>query len=217
MRPHRITPIHPDAHVFFNFNAFSEALPDSERYGGFINFDHKICGDQLVVYGDFFYQNVKTGYDLAATATGNFQTPGNITLAIPPHAPGPTLGGPSYEETGVPLGAYNPFNPFQQIISGGTRARLIEFGNRIIDNETNAFFSTLGLKGDKLFDGSWGYDASFRYSQVQNISTIHIPVRLAIQPHSECSRSHLRSHVLAIHRHNHSLQSVWRLSGADSI
>ncbi len=162
----------PGRSVFFNFNRFSEALPDSERYGGFINFDHKICGDQLVVYGDFFYQNVKTGYDLAPTATGNFQTPGNITLAIPPHAPGPTLDGPSYEETGVPMGAYNPFNPFQQIISGGTRARLIEFGNRIIDNETNAFFSTLGLKGDKLFDGSWGYDASFRYSQVQNISTI---------------------------------------------
>ena len=144
----------------------SEALPDSERYGGFVNSDHKICGDQLVLYGDFFYQNVKTSYDLAPTATGDFQTPGNITLAIPPHAPGPTLGGPTYEETGVPLGAFNPFNPFQQIISGGTRARLIEFGNRIIDNETDAFFSTLGLKGDKLFDGNWGYDASFRYSQI---------------------------------------------------
>ncbi|PYK98342.1 MAG: hypothetical protein DME32_14390, partial [Verrucomicrobia bacterium] len=157
--------------VFFNFNRYAEALPDSERYGGFVNFDHKICGDEVVVYGDFFYQDVKTSYDLAPTATGNFQTPGNITLAIPPHAPGPTLGGPSYEETGVPLGAFNPFNPFQQIISGGTRARLIEFGDRVIDNETNAFFSSLGLKGDKLFNGTWGYDASFHYSQVQNIST----------------------------------------------
>jgi len=157
--------------VFFNYNRYSEALPDSERYGAFVNFDHKICGDQLLVYGDVFYQNVKTSYDLAPTATGNFQTPGNITLAIPPHAPGPTLGGPTPEETGVPTGAFNPFNPFQQIISGGTRARLIEFGNRVIDNQTDAFFSTLGLKGDKLFDGSWGYDASFRYSQVQNIST----------------------------------------------
>jgi iron complex outermembrane recepter protein len=157
--------------VFFNFNAYSEALPDSDRWGGFVNFDHKICGDQLLVYGDFFYQDVKTSYDLAPSATGSFQTPGFITLAIPPHAPGPTLAGPSYEETGVPMGAFNPFNPFQQIISGGTRARLIEFGNRVIDNETNAFFSTLGLKGDKLFNGTWGYDASFRYSQVQNIST----------------------------------------------
>lgn len=161
----------PRRSVFFNFNAYSEALPDSERYGGFVNFDHKVCGDQLLVYGDFSYQDVKTSYDLAPSASGNFQTPGNVTLAIPPHAPGPTLDGPSYEETGVPMGAFNPFNPFQQIISGGTRARLIEFGNRVIDNETNAFFSTLGLKGDKLFNGNWGYDASFRYSQIQNIST----------------------------------------------
>ena len=104
--------------------------------------------------------------------------------------------------------AFNPFNPFQQIISGGTRARLIEFGNRVIDNETDAFFSTLGLKGDKLFDGNWGYDASFRYSQYKTFLAAH-PVSLALQPHPECSRSNLRSHVLAVHRHDHSLQSVW--------
>ena len=64
--------------------------------------------------------------------------PGFTTLAIPPRAPGATLGGPSYEETGVPVGAYNPFNPFQQIISGGTRARLSEFGNRVFTRETDA-------------------------------------------------------------------------------
>ena len=118
-----------------------------------------------------FYQNVQTSYELAPTATGPFQTPGNTTLAIPPHAPGPTLGGPTYEDTGVPLGAFNPFNPFQQIISGRTLARLIEFGNRISDNETDAYFSTLGLKGDKLFDGNWGYDAGFRYSETKNTSS----------------------------------------------
>jgi iron complex outermembrane recepter protein len=161
----------PRPSVFFNFNAFSEALPDSERYGSYVNVDHKICGDQLVLYADMFYQNVKTHYDLAPTASGPFQTPGNITLAIPPHAPGPTLGGPTYEDTNVPMGAFNPFNPFQQIISGLTMARLIEFGNRLFDYETNAFFSTLGLKGDKLFDGNWGYDAAFRYSQIKNTST----------------------------------------------
>jgi iron complex outermembrane recepter protein len=161
--------------VHFNFNAFSEALPDSERWGGFVNFDHKICGDQLLVYGDFFYQDVKTSYDLAPTATGNFETPGNVTLAIPPDTPiapgSEPPNTPTHAETGVPADAFNPFNPFHQIISGGTRARTIEFGNRVIDNETNAFFSTLGLKGDKLLNGTWGYDASFRYSQVQNIST----------------------------------------------
>jgi iron complex outermembrane receptor protein len=161
----------PRRSVFFNYNAYSEALPDSERYGGFWNAIHKICGDQLVLYADVFYQNVKTNYELAPTATGNFQTPGNITLAIPPHAPGATLDGPSYGDTGVPIGAFNPFNPFQQIISGGTRARLIEFGNRLVNNQTNAFFSTLGLKGDKLFNGNWGYDAAFRYSEISNTST----------------------------------------------
>ena len=161
----------PRKSVVFNYNRYSSALPDSERWGGFVNFDHKICGDQLLVYGDFFYQDVKTHYVLAPTATGPFQTPGLITLAIPPHAPGATPGGPTPEQTGVPVGAFNPFNPFQQIISGDTRARLTEFGNRPIDNETNAFFSTLGLKGDKLFNGTWGYDASFHYSQVQNTFT----------------------------------------------
>jgi hypothetical protein len=68
------------------------------------------------------------------------------------------------------MGAFNPFNPFQQIISGSTLARLFEFGNRLINNQTEAYFSTLGLKGDKLFDGNWGYDAGFRYSETKNAS-----------------------------------------------
>ena len=144
------------------------ALPESERYGGFFNATRKICGDQVVAYSDFFYQNTKTRYDRIPGGTGPFQNPGVIALAIPPHAPGPTVSGPSYSETGVPVGAFNPFNPFQQIISGGTRARLFEFGSDIDKNETNALFSTLGMKGDKLFDGSWGYDAGFRYSQIKN-------------------------------------------------
>src|SRR5207249_2114867 len=46
-----------------------------------------------------------------------------------------------------------------------------EFGNRLFDNETDAFLSTLGLKGDKLFDGTWGYNAGFRYSQLENTQT----------------------------------------------
>ncbi|MEO8438896.1 MAG: TonB-dependent receptor, partial [Spartobacteria bacterium] len=152
----------------FNPNTFSTSLPDSERYGGFFNTEHKAFGDQVVLYADVLYENVKTRYELAPVATGNYDTPGNVILAIPPHAPGPTLGGPTYEETGVPLGAFNPFNPFQQIISGGTRARLAEFGNRIVNRETDSFLSTLGVKGEKLFDGSWGYDAGFRYSEIKN-------------------------------------------------
>ena len=73
--------------------------------------------------------------------------------------------------TGVPDDAFNPFNPFNQIISGGSRARLAEFGNRLFDNESDAFLATLGVRGDKLFDGNWGYDFGYRYSQIKNTST----------------------------------------------
>jgi outer membrane receptor protein involved in Fe transport len=159
----------------FNFNEFSLSFPESERYGGYVAMDHKFLGDALVVYGDAMYQNVKTHNELAAPATGNFQTPGFVTIAIPPRVPNPAgttpFGGPTYAETGVTPGAFNPFNPFNQIISGGTRARLAEFGNRLFDNESDAYLGTLGFRGDKLFNGTWGYDAGFRYSQIKNTTT----------------------------------------------
>lgn len=159
----------------FNFNEFSLSFPDSERYGGYVAMEHKIYGEQMIIYADGMYQNVKTHNELAAPATGNFQTPGFITLAIPPRVANPAgttpFGGPTYAETGVTPGAFNPFNPFNQIISGGTRARLAEFGNRLFDNESDLFLGTLGFRGDKLFDGTWGYDTGFRYSQIKNTTT----------------------------------------------
>src|SRR5438132_62390 len=159
----------------FNFNQFSLSLPESERYGAYVSAEHKIFGDQMVAYADGFYQNVKTHNELAPPATGSFETKGQTILAIPPHSPiapgSEPPNTPTHAETGVPADAFNPFNPFQQIISGGTRTRLAEFGNRLFDNETDAWLSTVGIKGDKLFDGSWGYDTGFRYSQLKNVQT----------------------------------------------
>src|SRR5438067_2743797 len=159
----------------FNFNLFSSSLPESERYGVWLSGDHKVFGDQMVVYADGFYQNVTTHNELAPPATGSFETKGQTILAIPPHSPiapgSEPPNTPTHAETGVPADAFNPFNPFEQIISGGTRARLAEFGNRLFDNETDAWLSTIGIKGDKLFNGSWGYDAGFRYSQLKNTVT----------------------------------------------
>jgi iron complex outermembrane recepter protein len=159
----------------FNFNQFSLSFPESERYGVYLSADRKIFGDQMVVYADGFYQNVKTHNELAGPATGSFETKGQTILAIPPHSPiapgAEPPNTPTHAETGVPADAFNPFNPFEQIISGGTRARLQEFGNRLFDNETDAWLSTIGIKGDKLFDGTWGYDAGFRYSQLKNTVT----------------------------------------------
>jgi len=68
--------------------------------------------------------------------------------------------------------AFNPFNPFEQIISGGTFARIFDFGQRFVDNENMAERFTVGAKGDKLFNGSWGYDGAFMYSQIVQISRL---------------------------------------------
>src|SRR5438552_3712880 len=164
----------------FNFNMFASSFPESERYGGYLAADHKIFGDQMVLYADGYYENVKTHNEAAPPATGNFETKGQTTLAIPPNHPLPLdVNGvqitppntPTAAESGVPSGAFNPFNPFEQIISGTTRARLADFGNRLFDNETDAVLTTVGFKGDKLFDGSWGYDSAFRYSQLKNVQT----------------------------------------------
>ena len=163
----------------FNFNAFSSSFPEQERWGGYVAFNEKICGDQLQIYGDFYYDDVKTHDELAPSATNNFQTKGQGTIAVPPNHPfaldafgNPITppNTPTAAEVGMPANAFNPFNPFQQIISGGTRARVFDFGNRLFDNENEAWMSTIGVKGDKLFNGSWGYDTAFRYSQILNIS-----------------------------------------------
>src|SRR5438270_3247956 len=157
----------------FDYNLFALSFPESERYGGYFAADHKIFGDQMVLYADAYYQNVKTHNEAAPPATGNFETKGQTTLAIPPHSPiapgAEPPNTPTHLETGVPADAFNPFNPFNQIISGSTRARLADFGNRLFDNETDAVLVTLGVKGDKLFDGTWGYDAGWRYSQLKNV------------------------------------------------
>ena len=180
----------------FNFNQFSGSYPEQERYGGYVAFSHKICEDMLQIYGDFYYTKVKTHNELAPGATGSFFTPGQVTVAIPPGTPlngvappntprfvgqpgtgpvDPITGQPTFaageNPTSVEPDAFNPFNPFDQIISGGSRARLAEFGNRTFDNTSHAFLATLGVKGDKLFNGNWGYDAGFRYSEIENDST----------------------------------------------
>ncbi len=54
----------------FNFNTFSSSFPEQENYGGFVNFNHKLFGEQMVLYGDMFYQNTTSHGELAPGATG---------------------------------------------------------------------------------------------------------------------------------------------------
>jgi len=158
----------------FNFNLYSGSYPEQERWGGYTAFEHKICDDQVRIFGDFYYVDAKTHDVLAPTATGDFETPGKQPLFVPPNHsfPGgvPPFGGPPPAEVGMSPTAFNPFNPFEQIISGGTRARIFDFGDRLVDNENIAERFTVGVKGDKLFNGTWGYDGAFMYSQIEQIS-----------------------------------------------
>jgi iron complex outermembrane recepter protein len=163
----------------FNFNLFSSSFPKQERWGGYAAFEHKICDDLLRIYSDFYYVDAKTHDELAPVATGSFETPGSPTIFIPPNHPFAVDANgilitppntPTAAEVGLPAGAFNPFNPFQQIISGGTRARFADFGNRLIDNENIAERFIVGVKGDKLFNGTWGYDGAFMYSQEEQIA-----------------------------------------------
>src|SRR5213596_3415819 len=166
----------------FNFNVYAGSYPKQERWGGYTAFEHKICDDQLRIFGDFYYVDAKTHDELAPIATGNFETPGSPVLFVSPNHPFPggvpPFGGPTPAEVGMSPDAFNPFNPFEQIISGGTRARIFDFGDRLVDNENMAERFTVGVKGDKLFNGTWGYDGAFMYSQIEQISRfqgINIP------------------------------------------
>ena len=160
----------------FNYNAYTSSYPKQERWGGYAAFEHKICDDQLRIFGDFYYVDAKTHDELAPTATGDFEQPGRLALFIPPNHPFPggvpPFGGPTPAEVGMSPTAFNPFNPFEQIISGGTWARIFDFGNRFVDNENVAERFTAGVKGDKLFNGTWGYDGAFMYSQIEQISRL---------------------------------------------
>jgi len=119
----------------------------------------------MVVYADGFYQNVNTHNELAPPASGSFETKvRRYWLFRRIRRLRQARNHPTHHTRGdgLPADAFNPFNPSSKLSPAGTRARLAEFGNRLFDNETDAWLSTIGIKGDKLFDGSWGYDTGFR-------------------------------------------------------
>jgi outer membrane receptor protein involved in Fe transport len=110
----------------FNFNRYAGSYPKQERWGGYATFEHKISADQLRIFGDFYYVDSKTHDELASTASGDFEVPGKVPLFVPPNHPFPVVngvevppfGGPTPAEVGMSSSAFNPFNPFEQIISG---------------------------------------------------------------------------------------------------
>src|ERR1700756_5323503 len=97
----------------FNFNLYASSYPKQERWGGYAAFEHKICDDQLRIFGDFYYVDAKTHDEHAPTATSYFETPGRLVLFVPPNHPFPggvpPFGGPPPAEVGMSPDAFNPF------------------------------------------------------------------------------------------------------------
>lgn len=156
----------------YNFNETAGSYPEYERAGVFASFEKKVFGSEtLRAYGDLVYQNSQTVNELAPSATGNFLNPGGISIVIPSRTASPILT-PGEEDAGArtaAAGAWNPFNPFNQDISGTSRARLAEFGNRIYREDTDSLLVTMGLKADG-FAGDWSLDAGLRYSLIDTAS-----------------------------------------------
>ena len=152
----------------FNFNEFSMSYPRRDSRGVFAFADRKILGtDNIRAYIDVNYQNSGTENQLAPSATGNFSGSGT-ELVIPAKTTNP-LALPDGRARAAVAGAYNPFNPFNIDITGGTRARLAEFGNRIFRNQTDATLITTGVKGENIA-GKWNFDAGYSYSSIKDTS-----------------------------------------------
>lgn len=153
----------------YNYNESSGSYPDYERKGAFLAWEKRVRGtDDVFIYGDVFFQEAYSVNELAPSATGNFGNPGGISLVVPASTTNPILT-PNEEGVGrtAAEGAYNPFNPFNQDFSGGTRARMAEFGNRIYRDTNTALNATVGLKTSSFF-GDWNLDASFSFSNLKN-------------------------------------------------
>lgn len=153
----------------FNFNEYSMSYPRRDSRGVFAYAERKILGtDNVKLYVDTSYQNAVTENQLAPSATGNFSTAGATELVIPARtaSPLPTTDG---RARAAVAGAYNPFNPFNQDITGGTRARLAEFGNRIFRNQTDALLLTAGIKAENIM-GKWNFDAGYSHSAIRDTS-----------------------------------------------
>jgi outer membrane receptor for ferrienterochelin and colicin len=166
----------------FNYNLTAGAVPEVERYGAFLTFEHEpFAMDNVTVYGDMIFTNTYARSELAPTATGAFYDPGSTPLVIPARTPNP-IAHPNEEailggDRPAADGAFNPFNPFNQDLTWGTQIRTFEFGNRIYENDNDAFNATLGIEFADIADTSWSVDGALRYSIIEeNFFTRQISV-----------------------------------------
>jgi iron complex outermembrane receptor protein len=172
INPNRIDP-YPDGNFqFFNFGAFTPALPPADRQTFYGSFTRDLCDKYLVIFGDFKY--TRSFFD-ASLAAAPF-TPD------PFHIRGDGDLGPNFSAAGISVPIQNAFNPFTVAnatiningtpvpVTTGVRFRsLNDTGPR---HEQFTYIDQLfdvGLKGEMGEFGdyfkNWDWEMGFRYSR----------------------------------------------------
>jgi outer membrane receptor protein involved in Fe transport len=164
-------------YFFFNFAAFTPALPPGDRQVYYGSFTRDICDKYLTVFGDFKY--ARSFFD--------------ASLAAVPFTPDPFhngLTGTFFSPTGISVPISNPFNPFTV-----ADATIPNFFPPTPDNPTGGLPVTTGVRfrgiqdtgprfekftyWDQLFDfglrgemgwiadyfKTWNWETGFRYSR----------------------------------------------------
>ena len=159
-------------YFFFNFAAFTPALPPGDRQVYYGSFVRDICDKYLTVFADFKYARSYFDASLAAVpfTPDPFKTPGTNAFFSP---------------TGISVPITNPFNPFTVAdatipnffpdgsglpVTTGVRFRGInDTGPR---SEKFTYWDQLfdvGLRGEMSYIGdyfkTWNWETGFRYSR----------------------------------------------------
>jgi len=158
-------------YFFFNFAAFTPALPPGDRQVYYGSFTRDLCDKYLTVFGDFKYARSYFDSSLAAVpfTPDPFRNPGQTV----------GLSGPS----GISVPIQNPFNPFTvgnatwispdgQLVPVTTGVRFRGVPDTGIRSEKFTYWDQLfdvGLRGELGYAGdyfkTWNWEAGFRYSR----------------------------------------------------
>ncbi len=156
-------------YFFFNFAAFTPALPPADRQSFYSSFTRDLCDKYLAIFADFKY--ARSFFDSSLAAVPFVPDPFKI--------PGTNVG---FSPAGISLPITNPFNPFTVAdatldvngtpipVTTGVRYRGInDTGKR---SEKFTYWDTLfdvGLRGEMGEFGdyfkSWNWETGFRYAR----------------------------------------------------